>query len=130
MSLNPGFRTPRARVRGLGAAKEGTHHFWQQRLTAVAMIPLTILFVIPFAGALGSGYEHARELYSGPWHALIAVLFIGVGFRHLALGLRVVIEDYVPHHGWRTGLLIANTMFCFVFSLAGIFAVAKIALAG
>ena len=124
------FRTPRARVRGLGAAKEGTHHFWQQRVTAVAMIPLTILFVIPFAGALGSGYEHARALYANPWHALIAVLFIGVGFRHLALGLQVVIEDYVPHHGWRAGLLIANTMFCFVFALAGIFAVAKIALAG
>lgn len=130
MGSNRGFRTSRARVRGLGAAGEGTHHFWQQRLTAVAMIPLTLLFVVPFARALGQSHEYVLALYANPWQALIAVLFIGVGFRHLALGLQVVIEDYVSHHGWRTGLLIANTMFCAVFALAGIFAVAKMALAG
>ena len=125
-----GFRTPRARVRGLGAAKEGTGHWWQQRVTAVAMVPLSLLFVVPFARALGAGREHALALYSSPFHALVAVLFLAVGFRHLALGVQVVIEDYVPQKGWRTGLLLANTMFCAVFALAGIFAVVKIALAG
>ncbi len=125
-----GFRTSRARARGLGAAKEGTGHWWQQRVTAVAMVPLSILFVVPFARALGSGHEHALALYANPFHALVAVLFLAVGFRHLQLGLQVVIEDYVPHTGWRTGLILANIMFCAVFALAGIFAVAKIALAG
>ncbi len=125
MGSNPGFRTSRARVRGLGAAGEGTHHFWQQRLTAVAMIPLTVLFVVPFARALGQSHDYVLALYANPWQALIAVLFIGVGFRHLALGLQVVIERLtagVPGFSSPTP--------CSVFALAGIFAVAKMALAG
>ncbi len=130
MASGTGYRTARARVRGLGAAKEGTDHWWSQRVTAVAMVPLSILFVVPFARALGAGHEHALALYADPFHALVAVLFLAVGFRHLALGLQVVIEDYVLHKGWRTGLLIANTMSCAVLALAGVFAVAKMALAG
>ena len=125
-----GFKTARARVGGLGAAHEGTGHWWQQRLTALALVLLAPLFVVPFAHALGSGHAYVVALYSSPYHALVAVLFLAVGFRHLALGLQVVIEDYVPEKGWCTALLIANTMFCFVLALIGIFAVAKIALAG
>ncbi len=125
-----GFRTQRARVSGLGTAHGGTHHWWQQRLSAVAMIPLTLLFVVPFARALGEGHAHVVALYANPFHALVAMLFLGVVFRHLSQGLHEVIEDYVHHQGWRVGLLIANTMFCTVLALAGIFAVAKIALAG
>ena len=125
-----GFRTARARALGLGTAHEGTGHWWGQRLTAVAMVPLSLFFVIPFARALGAGHEHVLALYGEPFHAIIAVLFLGVGFRHLAQGLQVVIEDYVPHTGWRVALLIANVMFCTAFALAGIFAVLKIALTG
>lgn len=130
MASGGGYRTARARALGLGAAHEGTGHWWQQRVTAVALVVLTLLFVVPFARALGAGHAHVLALYANPFHALVAVLFIGVGFRHLALGLQVVIEDYVHDKAWRTALMIANTMFCFVFALAGIFAVAKIALAG
>lgn len=125
-----GFRTERARVTGLGSAHGGTHHWWQQRLSAVAMIPLTLLFVVPFARALGESHAHVLALYGQPFHALVAVLFLGVGFWHLAQGLQVVIEDYVPRTGWRAALVMANIMFCAVFALAGIFAVAKIALTG
>lgn len=125
-----GFRTARARVLGLGTAHEGTRHWWQQRLSAVAMVLLAPLFVVPFARALGAGHEHVLALYGHPFHALVAVLFLGVGFRHLAQGMQVVIEDYVSHKGWRVGLLAANSMFCAVFGLAGVFAVARIALAG
>ena len=124
------FRTARARVSGLGSAGEGTHHWWTQRITSVALIPLTILFAIPFARALGSDYGAVLALYANPFHAIVAVLFLGVGFHHLAQGLQVVIEDYVHAKAWRTALLLGNTMFCFTFGLAGIFAVLKIAVAG
>lgn len=124
------FRTPRQRVSGLGSAGEGTHHWWIQRISSVALIPLTILFVIPFANVLGEEHGEVLVLYSNPFHALVAILFIAVAFHHLAQGLQVVIEDYVHAKAWRTGLLMGNAMFCFAFGLAGVFAVLKIAFSG
>jgi succinate dehydrogenase / fumarate reductase membrane anchor subunit len=124
------YRTARARVSGLGSAGNGTHHWWRQRISAVAMIPLTVLFVIPFAGAIGGEHAEVLALYADPFHAIVAVLFIGTLFSPLSLGLQVVIEDYVHGTAWRTGLLLGNTMFCVAFGLAGIFAVLKIAFAG
>ncbi len=123
-------RTPRARVSGLGSAGQGTHHWWLQRITAVALLPLAVLFIVPFAGALGGEHSAVLALYANPFNAIVAVLFIGVAFRHLALGMQVVIEDYVHHKAWRTGLLVGNSMFCFTFGLAGVFAVLKIAFTG
>jgi succinate dehydrogenase / fumarate reductase membrane anchor subunit len=123
-------RTPRARVSGLGSAGQGTHHWWIQRISSVALIPLTVLFIVPFAGALGGEHAQVLALYANPFHALVAVLFIATAFHHLALGLQVVIEDYVHAKPWRTGLLIGNSMFCITFGLAGVFAVLKIAFAG
>ena len=124
------YRTPRARVTGLGSAGQGTHHWWTQRITSVALVPLTILFVIPFAGALGGEHAEVLALYRNPFHAIVAVLFLGVAFHHLAQGIQVVIEDYVHAKCWRTALLLGNAMFCFAFGLAGIFAVLKIAFTG
>lgn len=121
------FRTAKARVTGLGTAHGGTHHWWTHRLTSVALIPLTILFVVPFAGVLGEGYEAVRALYANPFHAVVAALMIAVTFHHLAQGLQVVVEDYVHAKGWRTGLLIANSLFCAAAGFAGVFAVLKIA---
>lgn len=121
------YRTARARVTGLGAAHGGVHHWWTQRITSVALIPLTVLFVVPFAQVLGDGYEAVRALYSHPFHAIVAVLFLSVSFHHLAQGLQVVIEDYVHAKAWRTGLLIANSLFCAALGVAGVFAVLKIA---
>ena len=123
-------RTPRARVSGLGAAGHGTHHWWLQRVTAVALLALAPLFTVPFAQALGGGHDAVLALYGHPVHAIVAVLFIAVAFRHLALGLQVVVEDYVQGKAWRTGLLLGNSMFCFTFGLAGVFAVLKIAFTG
>ncbi len=124
------YRTPRALVSGLGSAGQGTHHWWTQRISAVALLPLAVLFIVPFAGALGGEHSVVLAHYAHPFHAIVAVLFIAVAFRHLALGLQVVIEDYVHAKAWRTGLLVGNTMFCFAFGLAGVFAVLKIAFAG
>jgi len=121
------FRTAKARVTGLGAAGSGVHHWWLHRVSSVALIPLTILFAIPFAQALGDGHAAVAALYADPVHAIVAVLFVAVGFHHLAQGLQVVIEDYVHHKGWKTGLLLANTLFCALFGIAGVFAVLKVA---
>jgi len=124
------YYTPRRRALGLGTAHGGTHHWWMQRLTSVALVPLTVAFVIPFAQALGAGHAEVTALYSNPFHALVAILFIAVTFHHLAQGLQVVIEDYVHHKGWRTGLLLANTLGCATFGIAGVFAILKLAFGG
>lgn len=124
------FQTDRNRVRGLGTAHEGAKHWWHQRLTSIALVPLALLFLFPFARALGHDHATVLGLYRHTGHALVAVLFIGVAFLHLAQGLQVVIEDYVPGHATRTALLICNTLFCGLFAVAGIFAVAKIAFSG
>jgi len=123
------YITDRARAQGLGSAKEGVHHWWSQRVTAIALVPLGLLFVFPFAMTVGEGYEAARAVYSNPFNAIVAGLFILTAFNHLRLGLQVVIEDYV-HGPMRTVTLLLNTFFCSAFALAGVFAVAKIAFTG
>ena len=122
------YRTPMSRVLGLGAAKEGVGHWWSQRVTALALAPLAVLAVLPLGRAIGSDLETVRATYADPFNALVMVLFLVVGFRHLDLGLQVVIEDYVHHKAWRTGALLASKAFCVVFGLAGVFGVAKLAL--
>lgn len=121
------FRTDRQRVEGLGSAKEGTGHFWTQRVTAIALIPLTLLFIFPFASALGGDFEAVRAVYASPFNAIVAILFIGTSFYHLQLGLQVVIEDYVHDHALKIGALLANTLLTWAFGLAGVFAVARVA---
>jgi len=122
------YLTDRKRVQGLGSAKSGTHHFISQRVTAIALIPLVVLFVLPFGYNLGAGYDRVIAAYSHPINAIIAALFFITVFTHLRLGLQVVIEDYVHGKMARTALLLANTLFCWLFGLTGVFAVAKIAL--
>ena len=121
------FRTPRANATGLGTAHAGTHHWWMQRLSSIALVPLTILFIIPFAGALGDGHAAVLALYANPFHAIVAILMIAVTFQHLHQGLQVVIQDYVHHTGWLTASLTIAWMLCGAAALAGIFAVLKIA---
>lgn len=121
------YQTDRSRVDGLGSAKEGTHHFSVQRISAVALVPLTLLFIFTFAQAMGSSLEEVRAIYARPFNAIVAILFLGSAFYHLKLGLQVVIEDYVHGKAARTGLLLANILLCWAFGLSGVFAVAKIA---
>lgn len=123
------FRTPRITATNHGSAGAGTHHWWMQRVTAIALVPLTILAIFPFARALGADYADVYVIYTNPWNAIVTALFLAVMFYHLALGLQVVIEDYVHSKGWRTGLLLANSLGCAALGFAGVFAVLKIAFA-
>ena len=119
------YKTDSARVQGLGRAGEGVHHFWMQRVTSVALVPLTILFLIPFARALGGGHEALIATYGQFGHALTAILFIAVACWHFAIGIQVVIEDYV-HGATKVALLVLAKMFSAVLGAAGVLAVASI----
>ena len=116
------------RARGLGSARSGVEHWWAQRVTAIALVPLAVAFLIPFSKVAANGLDQVRELYGQPLQAVVAALFVGVCFHHFHLGFRVVVEDYVHHPGWKTALLTANTLGCAGLAAAGVFAVAKIAL--
>lgn len=121
------YKTDYSRAHGWGSAHAGVHHFWVQRVTAIALIPLTILFVFPFADALGSGYEAVRATYRNGWNAFVAISFLIVALWHLKLGLEVIIDDYVHSKPLRLTFLLANIILNAAFAIAGVFAVAKIA---
>lgn len=120
------FRTPRARVSGLGSARTGTGHFWEQRITAVALVFLAPLFIFTFARHLGAPYEEVRAAYAKPFNAIIALAFVLTAFLHLFQGLSVIVEDYV-HGRLGTLLIIAIRLSCALFALMGVFAILKIA---
>ena len=124
------FKTDKARVIGLGAAGTGVGHWWTQRVTAVALIPLVALAIFPLDAAFGQSRQTVFQIYSDPFNAIVLILLIAVVFRHLQLGLQVIIEDYVHDKFTRTAALLANTLLCALFGLSGVFAVAKIAFAG
>jgi succinate dehydrogenase / fumarate reductase membrane anchor subunit len=120
------YKTDHARAHGWGSAHEGTHHFWVQRVTAIALVPLAIFFVFPFAHALGSGYEGARAIYQNGWNAFVAVSFVSLSLYHLKLGLQIVIEDYVHTKPLRLTMLILNILLNGAFAIAAVLAIAKI----
>jgi len=118
--------TPLARVRGLGSAKSGTEHFWRQRLTAVANIPLTIAFVVIVTSLLGRNYSAVKQILGSPLVAILLLLFIGSATYHMRLGMQVVIEDYVHHDLTKLVLIMANTFFTVAVALASAFAILKL----
>ena len=122
------YKTEYKAVAGLGSAKDGIGHFIAQRLSAIALIALGPLFLFPFVNALGEGHQAVLETYRHPFNALIAAGLMIVGFRHLRLGVQVVIEDYVHGERRKLVLMVLNALIWRGFAVAGVFAVAKIAL--
>jgi len=123
-----GYRSDRARVSGLGAAGHGVGHWWEQRISAIALVLLTPAFIFPFAYNLGSGHERVLEAYGHPVNAIVAIAFIITVFLHLYQGLQVVIEDYVNSRRAEAVLIVAVRLFCAISALTGVFAIIKIAL--
>jgi succinate dehydrogenase / fumarate reductase membrane anchor subunit len=115
--------TPLARVRGLGAAKSGTEHFWRQRLTAVANVPLTIAFVLIVVALLGRNHAAVVQILGSPLVAVIMLLFILSITTHMRIGMQVIIEDYVHDERARLALVMANTFFAVAIGLASAFAI-------
>jgi succinate dehydrogenase / fumarate reductase membrane anchor subunit len=122
------MRSPLGRAVGLGSAKEGVEHWWAQRLTAIALIPLTLWFVSAVIGLAGADLETVQSWVSLPLAAILLILLLIATFYHAFLGLRVVIEDYVHAEFVKLGLLAIVGLLCFGFAVAGIFAVLSIAL--
>src|SRR5262249_34947518 len=106
-----GIRTPLGRVRGLGSAKSGTRHFWHQRLTALANVPLVIAFVVILISLLGRSHATVIQFLGSPLVAIVMLLMIGSITYHMKLGMQVVIEDYVHDEKWKFAAIIANTFF-------------------
>ena len=121
-------RTPLGKARGLGSAKDGTHHFWVQRLTAIALIPLTIWFVAALVSLVGAGHGAVTDWLGRPVPAILMLLLIVSGLYHLKLGLQVIVEDYVHKEGLKLASQIAITLGCAVVGFASAFAVLKISL--
>ena len=119
-------RTPLARVRGLGSAKTGTAHFWHQRLTAVANVPLTIAFVLIVVALLGRNHAAAQQILGSPLVAMLMLLFIGSATYHMRIGMQVIIEDYVHSDVPKFVLLMLNTFFTLVVALAAAYAIFKL----
>jgi succinate dehydrogenase / fumarate reductase, membrane anchor subunit len=123
------LRSPLSRARGLGSAKEGVHHFWVQRVSAIALIPLTLWFVFSLARFAGSDFVVVQHWVSAPSVAVTLILFLATTLYHSALGVQVVIEDYVGNEGKRIVALLLSKFVHAIVAAASIFAVLKVALA-
>lgn len=121
-------RSPIARVRGLGSAKEGVQHWWAQRLTAIALVPLSIWFVAGVVAMSGAPWAEAAGWIAQPLNATFMILLLALGFHHGQLGLQVVIEDYVHAEGPKLALLIAVKLLALVLTLGGSLAVLRLML--
>lgn len=124
------LRTALGRVRGLGSAKEGTEHWWMQRLTAIALVPLCLWFAVSIVSLAGADLPTFKAWLSQPCAAVMMILTVGVTFHHAAAGLQIVIEDYVHTEWAKIAALIIVKFASFALAVAGIFAVLKIALGG
>ena len=121
------FRTPISQAKGLGSAKEGAHHFWMQRLSAIALVPLSLWFAFSVASMAGAGYEEMREWLSSPWVAAFFLLFFVVSYYHGAIGVQVVVEDYISSEGFRMLIIIATKFALALLGAASVIAVIRIA---
>lgn len=120
------LKTPLARVLGLGSAKEGVGHWWWQRLTAIAMVPLGIWFVLSVISLAGADYETASAWLQSPFKAALFIIFVLAAFWHASLGLQVVVEDYIHTEWLKMTALISIKMLIALFSVVSVLLVLRI----
>jgi succinate dehydrogenase / fumarate reductase membrane anchor subunit len=120
------MRTPLGRVRGLGSAKTGTEDFWQQRLTAIASVPLTIAGLVLVISLTGRSYPAVKQILASPLVAVLMLLFVLATTWHMKIGVQIVIEDYVPDEKQKITLLMLNTFFAVAIGLACAYAILKL----
>lgn len=121
------MQTPLGRARGLGSAKTGVEHWWVQRLTSLALIPLTIWFVVAIITHIGADYAGARAWIGRPVNAGLFVLLIAATFHHAQAGVQVVLEDYVHIESVKLAAVVLLKGLAIVLTVAGILAVLSIA---
>lgn len=128
MKQSHSMQTPLARARGLGSAKSGLSHWWHQRLTAIAMVPLMVASLVVVALIGQADYGSALALMANPLVATLLLILVLVGFFHAALGLQVVIEDYVSQEGIRMSFIILVKMVMFALAALSVLSILKLAL--
>ncbi len=121
------LRTPLSNVRGLGSAKEGTHHWWMQRLTAIALIPLSLWFIVAVLCVASSSYAEAIRWIDSPINSTLLIILIAALFYHSQLGVQVVVEDYVHSEWLKLGALILLRFVTVLLVTACILSVLRIA---
>ena len=124
------MRTPLGKVRGLGSAKEGTGHFWFQRMSAVALVPLVLFFIGLVVSLHGASYAEVKAVLAHPFTALVMALFVLTGVYHMRLGMQVIIEDYIHGEGMKVLLVMLNTFFTVVVGVACVYAILKLSFGG
>ncbi len=124
------MRTPLGQVRGLGSTRAGTSHFWWQRLTAVANIPLTLFIVFSIVFHIGTDHAKMAAYLGSPIVTIALFLFIVSSVFHMGLGMNTIIEDYIQHEGLKILAKMASTFFCIVIGFSSLFAVLKLSFGG
>jgi succinate dehydrogenase membrane anchor subunit len=128
--MNSDLRTPLSRARGLGSAKQGVHHWWAQRITAVALIPLVVWFAISLIMLSGADYAVVRAWIGSPVVMVLLTLTIVIGLHHGQLGMQEVVEDYVHSEGLKLALIVLLRFIAVFFGLAAIVAILRIGFGG
>jgi succinate dehydrogenase membrane anchor subunit len=128
--MNSDLRTPLSRARGLGSAKDGLHHWWAQRITAVALIPLVVWFAVSLIMMSGADYTVVRAWIGSPIVTVLLILTIVVGLYHGQLGMQVVVEDYIHSDGWKLAYIMLIRFIAVLFGLAGTVAILRIGFGG
>jgi succinate dehydrogenase / fumarate reductase membrane anchor subunit len=128
--MNSDLRTPLSRARGLGSAKQGVHHWWAQRITAVALIPLVVWFAISLIMLSGADYAVVRAWIGSPVVMVLLTLTIVIGLHHGQLGMQEVVEDYVHGEGLKLALIVLLRFTAVFFGLAAIVAILRIGFGG
>ena len=121
------LETPLHKVQGLGASHSGTGHFWRERLTSVALIPLSLWFAYAVLGLIDTNEVAVVSFLAHPWNAILMAAFVVISFYHLSLGLQVVIDDYVHTAGTKLFLRLLVTVLWIAGSLVSVFALVRIA---
>ncbi len=124
------FKTPLAKVRGLGSAKDGTHHWLAHRITALANIPLVLFVVVSFVGNAGKRHAEWVAWLKQPLVSVLLILFIANFTHHMRSGLQVLIEDYVHTAGTKMFSLIMVNFACILIAAISIFSILRIAFGG
>jgi len=121
------LRSPLARARGLGAAHNGTHHWWAERLTSIALLPLLLWFVVSLTSLATADHATATAWLRAPVNAILMLTLVAALFHHMHLGLQVVIEDYIHGNVSKFVMLIAVKFGTALLAIAAAFAVLKVA---
>jgi succinate dehydrogenase / fumarate reductase, membrane anchor subunit len=128
-ATNTSLRSPLGRVRGLGSAKGGTHHWFMQRITSVALLPLTIWFALSIVFTLaGASYEEAALWVGRPFNAVLLLALIAASFHHIAAGMQVIVEDYANSEWAKLAAILTIKAICWLLAVASALAVLRVAL--